>query len=93
MCADMTDLALLKYLDGEPDVVRSAAALCGAAARFRATQDALTTANTGLLKALAAAGVQKEDREQIACAFLFLNHRMCEVTSAAHAEEGRDDER
>ena len=93
MCADMNDLALLKYLDGEPDVVRSAAVLCGAAARFRATQDALTAANLRLLTALAEAGVPQNDREQIACAFLFLNHRMCEVSSSAHAEEGGDDER
>lgn len=93
MCADMTDLALLKYLDGEPDVVHSAAALCGAAARFRASQDALAAANVRLLASLAEAGVPKDDREQIACAFLFLNHRMCEVSSAEHTEEGRDDER
>ncbi|MEY9888401.1 hypothetical protein ABIA31_002041 [Catenulispora sp. MAP5-51] len=93
MCADMNDLALLKYLDGEPDVVRTAAVLCGAAARFRATQDALTAANTRLLAALAQAGVPKDDREHIACAFLFLNHRMCEVSSAAHTEEVRNDER
>ena len=92
MCPDSTDLALLKYLEGERDVVRSAAVLCGAAARFRATQDALTAANTRLLAALAEAGVPKKDREQTACAFLFLNHRMCEVSSTAHTEEGRDDE-
>ncbi|WP_194924161.1 hypothetical protein [Catenulispora pinisilvae] len=91
MGPDSTDLALLKYLDGEPDVVQAAAALCGAAARFRATQDALTTANTRLLAALAEAGVPKDDRAEIACAFLFLNHRMCEVSSAAHAEEGHDE--
>jgi hypothetical protein len=92
MNSDATDLALLKYLEGEPEVVRSAAGLCGAAARFRATQDALTAANTRLLAALAEAGVPTKDRAQIACAFVFLNHRVCEVSNAAHAEEGGDDE-
>lgn len=93
MCPDSTDLALLRYLEGEPDVVRSAAALCGAAARYRATQEALTAANTRFLLALAESGIPKESREGIACAFLFLNHRMCEVSSTAHAEEEQHDER
>lgn len=93
MSPDPTDLALLRYLEGEPEVVRSAAGLCGAAARFRETQDALTVANTRMIAALAEAGVPKDDREQIACAFLFLNHRMCEISTPTHAEEDGHDER
>lgn len=89
MSPDPADLALLNYLEGEPDVVRRAAVVCNAAARFKRAQDTLTGATAAFTAALADAGVKEDDQPQISCAFIYLHHRACHTPHGAGiAEEG-----
>lgn len=93
MSPDAADLALLNYLEGEPEVVRAAEVLCDAAARLKTAQESLTDATAALTVALSNAGVREHDQAQIACAFVYLNHRSCHTSHATSpVEKGRSDE-
>lgn len=88
MSPDPADLALLNYLQGEPEVIRAAEALCNAAARLVRAQTTLTNATAALTTALTDAGVQKDDVQQIACSFTYLHHRSCHTPHSGAREKG-----